>query len=310
LVGPTAVGKTEVAHVLAEEMDLPILSIDSMMVYRGMDVGTAKPSAVERSRYRYLGLDLADPGRAFSVADYLAAVARQISEAGVRRVIVCGGTGLYLKALLRGIDTGPAPDSALRAELESLFHAGGLDALTARLGQHGGGHDLPVGDRQNPRRVMRAIERTLAGARRGEAWPEAPRPVLAGLRMPRAVLVERIHRRAQSMFEQGLLEETVALDRSGLLAGTSVQAIGYSEALQVLRGTLGKEAAIEATAIRTRQYARRQDTWFRRQENVTWVDRVDADQPVELARRVRAIWEEHGATPLLLPAFDTPTSPG
>lgn len=310
LVGPTASGKTAVAEAVARRTGAVVLSADSMLVYRGMDVGTAKPGPEERAGGRLRGVDLADPDEPFSVGRWLEAASAAFAEAESegRDVVVAGGTGLYVSALLRGIDA-PCVPPEIRAEVSGLAREGGAAALAARAEELRPGSVSSV-DAANPRRLSRLVETLLCGgeppARRGAAAPpEAAAVPLAGLEFPPEVLRSRIDRRAAAMFERGALEEEV----SGLLArfpgfesSTAGSAIGYAEALEVLRGTLSREEAAERTAARTRRLAKRQRTWWRGQAKVEWVrGPEDADDVPRAAAEVAATWEKHGKTPVVLP---------
>jgi tRNA dimethylallyltransferase len=280
-----------VAHLLAERLSLPVLSVDSMQVYRGLDIGTAKPTPEERARHRYYGLDLADPGEHFSVAQYRAAVWAELRARPVSAVIACGGSGLYFKALRAGLTPAPPSDPARRAEGEALLAAEGLPGLQARVRAAGLWSALPEGDQRNPRRLLRALERGSAGAAADRSV--GPRP--PGLWLKREALWARLRRRAEAMFAQGLLEE--AARWRGRL-GTAGQAIGYAEAEAVLDGRMSRTEAVEHIALRSRQYAKRQLTWLRGQERAVLLERGGAESDTELADRVQAVWEAEGPIPL------------
>ncbi|AKJ64129.1 tRNA (adenosine(37)-N6)-dimethylallyltransferase MiaA [Kiritimatiella glycovorans] len=291
LVGPTAAGKSATAHRIACRRNAVVVSADAMNVYRGMDIGTAKPDQSERGEVTYLGVDLVDPSESFSVGDYLRRVApgvRAAVEAG-REIIVAGGTGLYVRCLLEGLSDAPAADEAfrrwadrqdapaLRRELERLDP----DALAA------------LADPENPRRLVRAIECARAGHTK-RTWARLPPgPPVAGLTMDRAVLHERIAGRIETMYAQGLLEEARRL-RQGPLSSTAREAIGYREAFDVLDGACSLREAAERTRIRTRRLARRQMTWFRHQLRVEWVDMGDGPDPGVAEEGVQKIWEQYG----------------
>ena len=283
IAGPTASGKSAVAQLLAERHGLRILSADSMLVYRGMDIGTAKPGAAERLRVVHAGLDLVTPGEPFNTALYLRAVARELSAPGWDRpFLLTGGTGLYIKALLHGFDPPDEPDPALRAELEDLHAREGVAGLRARLAALSPRALAALADPGNPRRLIRAIEiagRTDARPRSWASPSEAP-PIL-GLAVAPDLLALRIARRIDRMFDEGLLEETARLrSQFPLWSPTALQAIGYAEAAAVLDGLLTPAAARERIAARTRQLAKRQRTWLRNQERVEWLE-VPADLPAE-----------------------------
>ena len=183
LAGPTASGKSSVAQLLAERHGLRILSADSMLVYRGMDIGTAKPSAAERGRVAYAGLDLATPGEPFNTALFLQAVAGELSATGWEEpFLLTGGTGLYIKALLHGFDPPDEPDPALRAELDDLHAREGVPGLRARLAALAPGALAALADPDNPRRLIRAIEIAGRGDARPHSWASSVEiPPILGL---------------------------------------------------------------------------------------------------------------------------------
>ena len=311
LVGCTAAGKTAVAHAIARESGALVLSADSMLVYRGMDVGTAKPTAAERAGVVLRGVDLADPDEPFSAGRWLESAreaAREAAEAG-RDLVVAGGTGLYVSALLRGIDTREA-DPGRRAELEALLAREGPEALVARAESLSPGSTAAI-DAKNPRRLVRLVEileshaessGSPAGgaAERSEAEGVVHAP-LVGLDFPPDVLNARIERRARAMFEGGLLDEVRALCERfpGFERSTAGAGIGYAEALAALRGEISVDEAVARTAQRTRRLAKKQRTWWRHQARVEWV-RGPADEAdvARAARDVRDLWRKHGKIPL------------
>lgn len=300
LVGPTASGKSAVAQHMAEQNGAAVLSADSMLIYRGMDIGTAKPDPQARARVDYLGVDLADPGDAFSVWAYREAVAAQLAAlAPEREVLVAGGSGLYIKALTMGLAAaGPAPAS--RARWESLFAAQGVEGLQQALQQRDAGALASLRDPQNPRRLIRALERLDDdGETAGNAasWREASTgPVLAGLWLEPALLNKRIEQRVETMYADGLLDEVAGLlaDPRGL-SPTAAQAIGYAEAIAVIEGRCSRAEAMALTATRTRRLAKRQRTWFRHQARVEWIEVQPDDTAETLSDRVREIWRTHGS---------------
>jgi len=301
LVGPTATGKTAVANELARRLDAVVLSADSMLVYRGMDIGTAKPTPEECRGLAIYGVDLAEPDEHFSVGAWLEAAraAFAAAEARSRDVIVAGGTGLYVNALLRGLDA-PAADPALREELKALTREGGTAALRERAERLSPGSTTQLPDPDNPRRLIRLVERLLAGAAPGGTGLACRGRVVAGLAFPPAALADRITARVEAMFENGLLDEVARLRAAypGFSA-TAGMGIGYAEAAAVLDGVLTREAAVERIAARTRQLAKRQRTWFRTQLDVEWADGpADAGDVARAADDVLEIWKRHGKTPV------------
>ena len=270
IAGPTAVGKSEVALALAERVGGEIISADSMQVYRGLDIGTAKPPPAERARVPHHLIDICDLQETFDAAQFVRQAQLAVTEiqGRDRTPIFCGGTGLYFKALLDGLGEAPATDPQLRAEIEAAPLETLLEELRARD---------PVThekiDRQNPRRVIRAIEVIrLTGKpfseQRAEWQSQAGRPEAKNffvLTRPSADLHARIKVRVDEMFRRGLVAETAQLLQHGLRENkTAMQAIGYRQVVEHLRGERGVAETIELVKIRTRQFAKRQLTWFRR----------------------------------------------
>ena len=301
LVGPTASGKSAVAQYLAllGRPPRPILSADSMTIYRGMDVGTAKPEAADRAAVPSFGFDLVDPDRPFSVGDWLAAVraaAPAIAACGAPPIVV-GGTGPYVKCLTEGLDSAPV-DPVHRAAAEALLNAEGLEALQAATRALNPEEFAKLRDPENPRRVVRAYE-LLASGQPLPVVEERPRPKLAGLALAPDELRARIARRARQMFAYGLVEEVRALRaKYPTLSDTARHAIGYAEAARVLDGQIPEEEAIRLVAIRTGQYAKRQMTWFRHQADVVWIEVGPRDGIERLAGKVQAVWRTHGPAAL------------
>ena len=303
LAGATATGKSAVAQWIAERHGAAILSADSMLVYRGMDIGTAKPAPAERGAVPYIGLDCVEPGDSFSTGAWLECVRRGLGALSPPRpVIAVGGTGLYFRALLAGLDGAPA-DPARRRHWQELFASEGLEGLWRALDALGDAVSLPPGERDNPRRCIRALEHAEAAATSGASAasrpsPDHPRPPIVALRLPRDQLHARIERRVRRMFADGLVAEAVALRRQQPLSATALQGIGYAEALALADGIMSPGEAIERVAARTRQLAKRQMTWFRHQAEVHWIDITD-DTPVPVAARlVLNSWRQHGPAPI------------
>ncbi|MBI9020136.1 MAG: tRNA (adenosine(37)-N6)-dimethylallyltransferase MiaA [Verrucomicrobia bacterium] len=304
LVGPTASGKSAVAQLLAEQTGATIVSADSMNIYRGMDIGTAKPSPAERAAVVYRGIDLADPTEAFSVGDWLNAV-RPVFQ-GSEDLIVAGGTGLYVKCLLQGLDDLPAADEALRARAEKMS----LAELQAEAQKTSPDAYAALADNENPRRLVRLLEKFQALEKTAEKVPtlgkqkgagsacwKTEMPTVIGLHVERDVLCKRIAARVEKMYAGGLLEEARGL--IGLeLSATAQKAIGYAEAFAVLRGELTEAKAKERTVIRTRQLAKRQATWFRTQLKVQWINTADFPTLGKIAEEVSNVWKNCGPIPL------------
>jgi tRNA dimethylallyltransferase len=290
VAGATATGKTglsiELARSLrAEGVVAEIISADSRQVYRGLDIGTAKVAREIRAEIPHHGLDLVDPDEAFSVADFVAhardALAG-IAERGQRAAspalaIVVGGTGLYLRAVARGLDTDALPaDAEVRARIEADLARDGLQPAVRRLEALAPRLASRI-DLANPRRVARALE--IAELRGDAPTPPPlgyPGPVAwLGLRLAPDVHGRWIQERARGQFEAGLVEEARRLRERYDPTLAAFSAIGYREAWGVLDGELSLEAAIARDARRNRQFARRQATWFRSEPGIEWLDPRD-----------------------------------
>lgn len=300
LAGPTAGGKSAVAQLLAEELRVPVLSADSMLVYRNMDIGTAKPTASERGDVCYAGIDLVDPDGEFSVWQWLEHAREKLRQWGRDGVIpvVTGGTGLYLYALVNGLDDTSAPDGKRRSYWNSVYENGGAEALRDALEQLSPGASAQLRDPQNPRRLIRALESVEAGKPLvTTAAHTKPLPVLPCLNWSPAVLRERIKERVEIMYANGLLDEARMLrQKYPQLSRTALHAIGYREAFALLDGRLSLDEAKQATVTRTNQLAKRQRTWFRHKCNAHSID-VDAGiSAADIAEKVRKCWQEGGET--------------
>ena len=289
LTGPTGAGKTQLGIELAQRLGAEIISMDSMALYRGMDIGTAKPSPAERARVPHHLIDVLDPWESASVAwwrERAAACCRDIERRG-KRVLFVGGTPLYLKALMFGLFDGPPADDALRRRLEDDAVRLGANTLHERLAQvdPAAAARLHVNDR---RRIIRALEvfeltgRPISAwqkqwrsddvanclAESGNAVATASQTAVLWLDLPRAELYERINRRVEAMFTAGLVEEVHCLRALGQpLSKEATQALGYKEVLAYLDGTQGLPETTALVQQRTRNFAKRQITWFRHLPN-------------------------------------------
>ncbi len=289
LTGPTASGKTTVGLELAHRLNAEIISLDSMAIYRGMNIGTAKPTTEQQRKVRHHLIDIREPTERFSVSDYLSATAAAMDtiRAQGKEVLFVGGTPLYLKALLRGMFEGPPADEAFRQQVLQEAEQVGMEALHARLEQV----DPLSAARVHPRdvrRIVRALEvYTLTGQpishqqlQFDEGSP-ADRCRVFVLDWPREQLYRRIDARVANMFQAGLVEEVRGLlELYRQLSTTARQAVGYQEVERHLRENFPLEATIQITQTRTRQFAKRQLTWFRSLCECRWLPR-DAGQSAE-----------------------------
>jgi tRNA dimethylallyltransferase len=294
LVGPTAVGKTAVALALASHWSMEVVSADSRQVYRRLDIGTAKPTRKELARLPHHGVDILDPGHRYSAGRYAAAAAGWIAEiqGRGRLPVVVGGTGLYVRALMEGLFREPPLDAARRAALEAELEqmpAGELVRWAGRVdpGYTGGGRQ----------RAMRSIEVALLTGRPLSYWQQAAReqrrfqPWYVVLSVPRPILHQRIERRAEEMVRRGLIEEVASVLSEGHAAhAPGLDGIGIKEAVEYLHGKRERETVAGAITVSTRQYAKRQETWFRHQLDAP-VFRLDATRPpADLAAEIAAEW--------------------
>jgi tRNA dimethylallyltransferase len=291
LAGPTAVGKSEVALRLAEQLGGEIISVDSMQVYRGLDIGTAKPSPTERARVPHHLIDICDLTEAFDAAQFIRRAQLAVAEIQSRgRVpVFCGGTGLYFKAFLSGLGEAPSANPEIRAELETLP----FEALLRELRERDPEAYEKI-DKQNPRRVIRAVEVIrLTGKKfseqraewksggtacrgpqiQGQRHAVPPKINFFCLNRQPADLRVRINARVDEMFRRGLVDETRELLKRGLEQNqTAMQAIGYRQVVEHLRGERNLAETIELVKVKTRQFAKRQLTWFRRQVAPEWIE--------------------------------------
>jgi tRNA dimethylallyltransferase len=280
IVGATASGKSDLALAVARRLPVEIICADSRQVYRGMDIGTAKPSAAERALVPHHLLDLVEPDEPFSVADWVARarpLLEEIAQRG-RLPLVVGGTGLYLSALVDGFDfDAQAWSPQIRSRLAADLAAEGLAPLAERLRLLAPAVAERT-DLRNPRRVLRALERAEGGDRAvPRAEPYAGIVRLVGLRRPADALARRIEARARAMFAAGLLVETRALLEAGHdRAQPAMSGHGYAEAVDVLGGVINEDEAVASTSRRVRQYARRQMIWFERDARIEWLEAGDA----------------------------------
>ncbi len=279
IAGPTASGKSALGLELAEACNAEIVSCDSQQVYRHFDIGTAKPSIEEQRRVPHHLIDVAEPHELFSAARFQTMADQAIASivAKGKKPIVVGGTGLYLRVLLHGVVAAPPADAALRLSLEQFANENGNAALHQRLQQVDAdtAAELPVGDRLRVIRALEIFELTQipASAHRKQHAFEAQRyrPRILVVDLPREQLYQRINERTHALFSSGLVDEVQRLVDKGFEDTAPMKSVGYVEALQVVKGTLSFGPAIELVAQRTRHYAKRQLTWFKKESGAQLV---------------------------------------
>ncbi|MDP6184562.1 MAG: tRNA (adenosine(37)-N6)-dimethylallyltransferase MiaA [Gammaproteobacteria bacterium] len=290
LVGPTASGKTDLAMEVVPSFDGEVVAADSRQIYRGMNVGTSKPTQSQQEHVKHHMIDVADPFDDYSVVRYLRGALEAIEAIESRNKVpfLVGGTGHYVEALTRGLAPAPyTPD--LRRELERDLEQFGVDTLAERL-QDLDPRGAQTTDLRNPRRVLRALEVKLATGHsiRDEERPgrSARHALVLGLDVPRSELIGRIQNRSAKMFENGLLDETRRLWSSGYARESAAsRSIGYREVFEYLLGNSTLRTAREATVKATSRYARRQMTWFRNRETVEWYSQ-GPDTTGQISRRI------------------------
>ena len=288
VLGPTASGKTSLSLAVAERFGGEIVSCDSVALYREFDIGTAKPTAAERARAPHHLIDVADPTEAVTAGDYARRARQILAEIRERQKlpIVVGGTGLYLRALLDGLFAGPQRSEELRARLREREDARGSVHLHKILRRLDPAAAAKIHANDTPK-IIRAIEVCLATrAPITELWNESRNPLTGfrvlrlGLNPDRAALYERINQRCRKMFQAGLVEETDGLLRKYGDSAWPLSSLGYRQAVQLLRGELTREQALEAAQQAHRNYAKRQMTWFRREPDVTWLSGFGDDPKI------------------------------
>ena len=299
IAGPTASGKTALSIALAKELDGEVVSCDSMQVYKGMDIGTAKPTAEEMDGVPHHMLSVAEPWEDFSVGKYCDMATPIVDDilARGKTCIIAGGTGLYMDALIKGNDFAPVPSTGRREELENLAAEQGIEAVIAQLRAV----DPESADRLHPsdqKRIIRAMEVYLETGetitehnRKTQLIPPRYNPVWFGLEdAERSALYARIDRRVNVMLEQGLIKEIQGLLDAGIPEKcTAMQAIGYKEFVDALQGRSSMETATALVQQSSRKYAKRQLTWFRRNPAIHWLVREENDGTAQILAKARQV---------------------
>ena len=295
LTGATASGKSEVSLILAEMLDAEIISLDSMAIYREMDIGTAKPPESNRQAVPHHLIDILNPNELFSVSQYREQALNRIHEIHQRGKVALfvGGTALYLKALIRGLFDGPPANWEFRKQIEQELANVSAEDLFTRLRSVDpvSADKLHINDR---RRIIRALEVYQSTGVPISHWqiefdrataPEECR--VFTIRHPRSILHERIENRVHKMFEEGLVDEVSSLLRKWAdLSQTASQAVGYREVIEHLRGERDLESTMEKVLVRTRRFARHQETWFRGLQECQIIDVAADYEPEQLARTI------------------------
>ncbi len=278
ICGPTATGKSDLAIEVAEKFDGEIINADSMQLYQGMDIGTAKLSEVERRGIPHHLLDILKVNQDASVAAYQELARKAIEDIQARKkvAIVVGGTGLYIKSIVDEMNF-PETDPSIRIKLESEAESLGTAELYSRLKLLDPEAAVAI-EPANLRRIIRALEvievtgKPYSANLPSDVSLRYPDALHIGLAMERTTLAPRIEARVHRMFEQGLIGEVEKLMGEGLLEGTTAQrAIGYAQVISLIQGQLSQQEAISETIVATRQYVRRQETWFKRDQRIQWI---------------------------------------
>ncbi|MHB8969689.1 MAG: tRNA (adenosine(37)-N6)-dimethylallyltransferase MiaA [Pirellulaceae bacterium] len=295
LTGPTAAGKTSVGMELARLLGTEVISLDSMAVYRGMDIGTAKPSPEQLRAVPHHLINILDPDQEFSVSNYVEAAHQRIAalRTAGREVLFVGGTPMYLKALLRGMYQGPPADWQFRREVEEEARRVGIETLHARLGQVDPLSAAKL-HQNDIRRIIRALEvYKITGEPISHQQLQFDQGVPADrcrafvLGWSRAVLHQRIDARVEWMFSAGLIDEVRGLLATfGALGRTASQAVGYREAIAYLRGEMSLQETRRQVQVRTHQFARRQETWFRSLSECRRIEQDSSSGAAETAERL------------------------
>lgn len=298
LTGPTASGKSRVALDLAERIDAEIISVDSMAVYRGMDIGTAKPTSDQRERVPHHLIDLVDPTSEYSVSQFVVDAHAKADEVRARgkKVLLVGGTPLYIKTLFCGMFLGPPADWDFRAAVEADVATFGLESLRKRLEQVDPLSAFKILD-GDVRRMTRALEVAKITGRPLSHWQNQFEQVQGptsckcfALAWDRTQLHSRVNLRVDGMFRRGLLNEVKTLiAKFGAFGRTAAQAVGYKEPLEFLKGTVNEKDMVEQVKAHTRQFVRRQEIWFR---SMTSIQRVPIASELDLGRAATMILDQ------------------
>jgi len=294
ILGPTAVGKTEISIIVAQQIDAEIISLDSRQVYKYMDIGTAKPTAEQQKQVQHHLIDFVEPGQSFTVADYQELADKKIKEVLGRgkQPMFVGGAGLYFRALVDGLFDGPPADEELRAKLREKAQKLGNERFHQELAKI----DPETARNVHPNDLVRVIRAFEVYKKTGEPISELQKQwkqresrynfVAIALNRPREMLYERINRRVEIMIEKGLIDEVKNLLKRYSRNCRAMQSFGYKEFGDYLNGEIGLQEAIDKTCQRTRRYAKRQLTWFRNDSRILWLDLNQFSNSIDAAEQL------------------------
>jgi tRNA dimethylallyltransferase len=293
ILGPTAAGKTKVSLEIADILNIEIISADSRQVYRFMDIGTAKPTTELRKKVPHHLIDIIDPDQYFTAADYSRRAREALKEvlSKGKEPVIAGGSGLYLRALFKGIFKGPGRDEIIRKKLNERSENYGVESLYLELKEK----DPEAAQKTGPHnlvRIIRALEvYELTGKRISDLQKEGEYPpgeydfVKIGINLNRETLYQRIEQRVEEMINAGLIDEVESLKKKGYdLSLAPLRTFGYKEIFQYLEGEMGLDEAKEKIKLNTRHYAKRQLTWFKKEEGIIWIDGGKSDLKEEILK--------------------------
>ncbi len=295
ILGPTAVGKTSLSLMLAGQLQAQIISADSRQIYRYMNIGTAKPAPAELKLITHHFIDILDPDRTYSAGIYSESAREKIRtlfETGIQPLVV-GGSGLYIQALSEGFFGQELKDDAVRRQLELEVVLKGLPELYAELGRIDLTYQLKISP-NDQKRILRALEVYRVSGRPFSAWhseqpkPAGFQPLYIGLTLPREILIRKIEQRAEQMIESGLVDEVRDILNRGFSPDlNALNTVSYTEIIDHLQGRISLKEALELIRIHTRQYAKRQMTWFRKNQKITWFDLSGSGDEIKILNYIR-----------------------
>ena len=302
IVGPTATGKTDVALRIGARRDIVVLSADSRQIYRHLSIGTGKPTEQQRAQVPHRFVDICDPEETYSAGRFGEEASTEAEERIARggSPVLVGGSGLYVRGVVRGLFEGPGRDENVRRLLEERLQEEGEERLMDEL-RRVDAETASKLERGKPRRIIRALEvfhltgKALSEHHKEQRLERPFRPILFALTMPRDELYRRIDERVLSMVERGLVEEVRSVLESGVRPDApGLNTVGYKETVQYLAGDITKEEMVARIQQNTRRYAKRQMTWFRGEKDVIWVDAASNRDPVDISHEILDRLQESG----------------